>query len=188
MLFLAHTEDCSDLAELIPPQTGDEMKDALLPYLYAISESEGGFKVNPQLLYGKGGTDELFWQLKSYDGDIDDLSKAHALDPTKLITLKFEVNNIIDFIKVDYKQLDKANSAAGAGITFFTHALVLGAVKKEALKLLDIHSNSERVLSSFENFLDEYLKSIQNNSSDKIYIRLSKAYRYLYSFIKKSNQ
>ena len=169
-LFLAHTEDCDNLVDLTPPQTIDDMKKALLPYMIILKEA------NVFKAYG----DNDFWLLSSYSGDESDLKDSHAIDTTKEVNLKFECNSITDFMKLDLKTLEKANVAAGGGINTFIHPLVLGCVRKEAEK--EINSNLDTVLSSFSTFLDEYLVTVKNDRTNANYALFSEAYRKLLKF------
>jgi hypothetical protein len=166
-LFLAHTEDCDNLVDLIPPQTIDDMKKALLPYMIILNEAT---------LFENYG-DNNFWGLQSYSGDESDLKDSHAIDSNKMVNLKFECNSLIDFIKLDLKTLDKANISAGGGINTFIHPLVLGCVRKEAQNTID--RDFDAVLSKFSAFLDDYLTTVKNDRSDGKYQLFSEAYRKL---------
>ncbi|GAA4074416.1 hypothetical protein GCM10022389_19970 [Flavobacterium cheonanense] len=166
-LFLSHIEDCDYLVDLIPPQTIDEMKKVLLPYMIILSESKCFEN------YG----DKNFWGLRSYNGDDSDLTDIHAIDSNKMVNLKFECGSLIDFMNLDLKTLDKANLLAGGGINTFIHPLVLGCVRKEAEKKLN--SDFDLVLSKFALFLDDYLATIKNDRTDGKYQMLSEAYRKL---------
>ena len=166
-LFLAHTEDCDNLVDLIPPQTIDDMKKTLLPYMIILNES-GLLE-----MYG----DNNFWGLRSYSGDDSDLKDSHAIESTKMVNLKFECNSLNDFIKLDLKTLEIANVNAGGGINTFIHPLVLGCVRKEAKKAID--KDLDSVLSKFSTFLDDFLVKVKNDRSDGNYQLYSEAYRKL---------
>lgn len=168
MLFLVHTEDCSDLVELIPPEQIDEFKNMLLPYVMIISSVENGFE-EP---YGP----EKYWQISG--------SLSENKNNANIITVQLECNKLDSFLKVDFNKLDKLNTKGN--ITGFIHPDVFRIIEKRALDLLSVKGNDSIIVEKCNKFIDEYLKQIQNDLLDKTYLRFKSAYQMVIKIINKN--
>ena len=170
--FLMHTEDAHNLADLIPPKTPDEYNELLLPYLLMINAVEDGFE-----LYGS----EKFWKISQKISTKMYETQTSAHDEEK-VEIFLESNNIENFLKLDFRKLDNKNTTDI--ISGFIHPFVFTAIRSKAEGFVKDKSKSEAILKKIQNFLDDFLVQVNNDSSDEDYKRYRKAYLTIQEIIK----
>jgi len=166
--FLMHTEDVSNLSDLIPPKSADDYKNALLPYLLILDSVGGGFE-----FYG----DNNYWKISEIVNMNSTLkgNVAPSEHDGDTIDIFLECNNIDGFLTVDFDKLDDKNSQR-AEIPSFINPFIYTAFRKKAFSYLKDESVSVAIMQKLQTFLDDCLVKAKKDSSDPRYKRYKEAY------------
>ena len=166
--FLMHTEDVSNLSDLIPPKSADDYKNALLPYLLILDSVGGGFEFYGDNNYWK--ISEIVNMKSTLNGNV--APSEHDGDK---IDIFLECNDIDGFLTVDFDKLDNKNSERRE-IQSFINPFIYTAFRKKALSYLKDESVPVVIMQKLQTFLDDCLIKAKKDSSNPRYKRYKEAY------------
>jgi hypothetical protein len=166
---LMHTEDVSNLSDLIPPKTAEDYKNALLPYLFILDSFGNVFD-----LYGEN----KFWKISETINMNPNLTgnASPTLHDRDSIDIYLECNSIDGFLTADFDKLDEQNSKQRKEIQSFINPFIYTALRKKAITCLKDESNSAPIIHKIQTMLDDCLIKAKNDSSDPRYMRYKEAY------------
>jgi hypothetical protein len=164
--FLMHTEDVSNLVDLIPAKNAINYKESLLPYLMIMNTMENSFQT-----YGDNG----FWKITEKVNLISEYETTNSKHEGEEIDIFLECNDIDVFMALDFQKLEKKNTYRKE-TTGFISPFIYTAIKKRAVSFIDNEEKADTVVKKLDEFLDKCLIEAKNDSSNPRYVSYKNAF------------